>query len=73
MDLVELIADAPAKPAIRKVPRLFAEPPRRTFSPSGVPCWDALADDGTAWKWLGTLEAWEQHPPLPDRLECADA
>ena len=73
MDLVELITDAPAKPAIRKVPRLFAEPPRRTFSPSGAPCWDALADDGTAWKWSGTLEAWDQHQPLPDRLERADA
>ena len=73
MDLVELITDAPAKPAIRKVPRLFAEPPRRTFSPSGAPSWDALADDGTAWKWSGTLEVWDQHQPLPDRLEPVDA
>lgn len=52
-----------------KVPRLFAEPPRRTFSPSGAPQWDALADDGTAWKWSGTLEEWDQHKPLPDREE----
>ena len=73
MDLVELITDAPAKPATRKVPRLFAEPPRRTFKPSGAACWDALADDGTAWKWSGTLEVWDQHQPLPDREEPADA
>lgn len=52
-----------------KVPRLFAEPPRRTFSPNGAPQWDALADDGTAWKWSGTLEQWDQHQPLPDREE----
>ncbi len=73
MHLVELITDAPAKPATRKVPRLFAETPRRTFSPSGAPCWDALADDGTAWRWSGTLEEWHQHQPLPDREEPADA
>jgi hypothetical protein len=61
------------EPATPKVPRLFAEPPRRTFSPSGAPQWDALADDGTAWKWSGTLEEWDQHQPLPDREEPADA
>lgn len=79
-DLVELITDAPAEapqpeptPATRKVPRLFAEPPRRTFSPSGAPQWDALADDGTAWKWSGTLEEWDQHQPLPDREEPINA
>ena len=55
-----------------RVSRLFAEPPRRTFSPSGAPQWDALADDGTAWKWSGTLEEWDQHKPLPDREEPTD-
>jgi hypothetical protein len=79
-DLVELVTDAPAEspqpepePTTRKVPRLFAEPPRRTFSPSGAPQWDALADDGTAWKWSGTLEEWDQHQPLPDREVPIDA
>jgi hypothetical protein len=61
------------EPTARKVPRLFAEPPRRTFSPSGAPQWDALADDGTAWKWSGTLEEWDQHQPLPDREEPIDS
>jgi len=73
MDLVELITDAPAKPATRKVPRLFAEPPRRTFSPSGVTCWDALADDGTAWHRHPRDPQWTQHPLLPDREEPIDA
>lgn len=82
-DLVELIYDAPADaaqpqpaPATRRVPRLFAEPIRRTFLPSGDILIDAIADDGTAW-FLREGEApspcWHQIPPLPDREEPIDA
>lgn len=61
-DLLELIAHA-------KVPRLFAEPPRRTALPNNMCYLDAIADDGTCW-WMGPDRGgWAQYPPLPDREE----
>jgi len=71
MDLIELVADAPAEPVTRKVPRLFAKPIRRTFSPAGRGMLDAFADDGTCW-WMCDDE-WRQIKPLPDREEPIDA
>lgn len=62
----------PAEPAEPwPLPRLFAAPIRRTFTPSGRMVLDAIADDGTAWAvWIGAeAEAsairWHQLPPLP--------
>ena len=73
LDLTELISDAPVEPTTRKVPRLFAAPPVRTWAPDGMGLIDALATDGTAWyRNLGDPE-WVQHQPLPDREEPANA
>ena len=71
LDLIELISDAPAEPTTRKVPRLFAAPPVRTWAPDGEEVLTALADDGTCW-WSPGGE-WRQIRPLPDREEPADA
>ena len=53
------------------LPRLFAAPIRRTFTPSGRMVLDAIADDGTAWAvWIdpeseASAICWHQLPPLP--------
>ena len=53
------------------LPRLFAAPIRRTFTPSGRMVLDAIADDGTAWAaWISAETGpsairWHQIPPLP--------
>jgi hypothetical protein len=84
-DLIELISHFPTTsdrtttpnpvPAGRAlvgvVPRLFAAPIRRTFTPSGRMVLDAIADDGTAWAvWIDPESEpralyWYQIPPLP--------
>ena len=79
-DLIELISAAPESvPAPEPVPpgerwplpRLFAAPIRRTYTPSGRVVLDAIADDGTAWAvWIGAESEvsairWRQIPPLP--------
>jgi len=53
------------------LPRLFAAPIRRTFTPSGGIVLDAIADDGTAWAvWIDSESEppalrWYQIDPLP--------
>lgn len=59
------------EPTTRKVPRLFAAPPVRTWAPDGGEVLTALADDGTCW-WSPGGE-WRQIRPLPDREEPIDA
>lgn len=69
-DLIELISAAPEPEPVPPaecwpLPRLFAAPPVRTWSPDGACRIDALATDGTAWyRRVGDPE-WIQHPPLP--------
>jgi hypothetical protein len=61
------------EPTTRKVPRLFAAPPVRTWAPDGMGLIDALATDGTAWHRHPRDPQWTQHPLLPDREEPIDA
>jgi hypothetical protein len=61
------------EPTTRKVPRLFAAPPVRTWAPDGMGLIDALATDGTAWHRHPRDPQWTQHPLLPDREEPIDS